>query len=287
MWHFKLIRLVVDSLVLLICGAMIAGWLLRIAPGAAVDEREADHRFSAETIARLKAHRDAERAGAARSLSWFMAAVRGDLGRSDTTGEPVSAALAERTPLTVKTVISGATGGFTAGVIAAAASTFASSPAVRIATTGASLGVLAVPSGLLALFAVFLRLPVELAVAVVVAPRTCLYAIELFAARAQSAWMLSARAAGVPARRVFLRHLLPSVSGELGALAGLAVITALAVTIPAEVLTGRPGLGQLAWQSAMERDMPVVIAVTLVMIVIARSVTLLSAQPDRRGGAAV
>ena len=284
--RFKPIRLLVDSLVLLICGAMAAGWLLRVAPGASVDEREADYRFSAETIAQLKAQHEAGRADAARSLSWFVAAMRGDLGVSEITGDPVAAILMERTPVTLKTVALGATGGFLAGVVAAAGSTFTNAAVLRAATAAASLGVLAIPSGLLALFAVFLRLPVEAAVMIAVAPKTCLYATELFAARARTGWMLSAYAAGLSPGRIFLRQLLPSLSGELGAVAGLAVVSALAVTIPAEVLTGRPGLGQLAWKSAMERDLPVVIAVTIVMVVIARSVTLLSSLAGRNGGAA-
>lgn len=284
MWSAKATRLIVDSTVLLLFGAMFAGWLLRVAPGASVDEREADPRFTAATMDRLKAQRDSARAGATLSLSWVAAVLHGDLGVSETTGEAVNAMLAERTPLTLRTVLIGAAGGLIAGIAAAGLSTFLDSSVLRLFTTGASLGILTIPSGLLALFAVFLTVPVEAAVAIAVWPKTCLYAQELFADRARSAWMLSANAAGVPALRVFFRHLLPSVSRELGAVAGLAVVGALAVTIPAEVLTGRPGLGQLAWRSAMDRDLPVVIAVTLVMVIIARSVTLLSAVPEKDAG---
>jgi peptide/nickel transport system permease protein len=283
----RILRLLADSIVLLICAALAAGWLLRVAPGAGVDERESDPRFTAETVARLKAQRAAARSGTAQSFAWFAAVLRGDLGVSETTGEPVVAILAERTPLTLRTVLLGAAGGFTAGIAAAAGSTFAGGAALRHASTGVSLGILAVPSGLLSLFAVFLRLPVEIAVGAAVAPRTFMYALELFASRASSAWVLGAHSAGISSARIFCRHLIPSLCSELGGTAGLAVIGALAVAIPAEVLTGRPGLGQLAWHSAIERDLPVVIAVTLVMVVIARSVTLLSSLPARNGGQAL
>jgi peptide/nickel transport system permease protein len=279
-------RLLIDTIVLLVAGAFIAGWLLRSAPGAGVDIRESDPRYSAETIAQLKARRDAERAGAARSFAWFLGALQGDLGKSEITGESVATSLVERMPLTARTVLLGAAGAFLTGVAAAAHASLRNAPVVRTAATGASLAVLAVPSGFLALLAVFARLPVEIAVAVAVSPRTYLYALELFRTRVNSGWMLCAHAAGLPVHRIFVRHLLPSVSRELSAVAGLAVVSALAVTIPAEVLTGRPGIGQLAWQSARERDLPVVIGVTLVMVLIARTVTLLSSLPDRQGGAA-
>jgi peptide/nickel transport system permease protein len=146
---------------------------------------------------------------------------------------------------------------------------------------------LAFPSGLFVLAAIFFRVPVELAIAVAVAPRIYFQASEVLRNRAASDWMLAARARGISRVRLLMRFLVPSAAGEIAALAGLAAVNALAITIPAEVLTGRPGVGQLAWQSATERDLPVVIAVTLVMLLIARAVTLASSLRPRYSGAAV
>lgn len=283
----RIIRMLADTLALAVVAALAAGWLLRTAPGAEVDARRADPRYSAESLEKLTASRQAERSGVGRSAEWFLRALRGDFGRSEISGLPVSEILAERVPVTLATVLIGATGGFLLAMSAAAVGTSIVTPFARIAASAPFLTLLAVPSGLIALLAVFLRVPVEIAVAVAVAPRTYFYAAEVFGARSGSDWILAAHAAGLPPLRVFLRHLVPATASETAALGGLAIVNALAVTIPAEVLTGRPGLGQLAWQSAMERDLPVVLAVTLVMLVMARGVTLISALPPRQAGAAV
>lgn len=287
MWTTKILRLLVDTAALLVVASLAAGWLLRSAPGGSVDLRQADPRYSAESVARLKRSREAAREGLGRSLAWFGHAVRGDFGVSERSGLPVSEVVSERIPLTLGTVVAGAAGGFCLAIAAAAAGIWATGAAPRTVASAAFLGVLAIPSGLIALLAVFLRAPVEAAVAIAVAPRTYFYLSEMFSSRAQSDWMLAAHAAGLRPTRTFFRYLLPAVKGELAATGGLAIVNALAVTIPAEVLTGRPGIGQLAWQSATERDLPVVIAVTLVMLIVSRSVTLLSSLRSPQAGAAV
>ena len=49
-------------------------------------------------------------------------------------------------------------------------------------------------------------------------------------------------------------HVLPSLGPEAAGLASLAVVTALNASLPMEVLCGHTGLGQLAWNAAMQRD---------------------------------
>ena len=76
-------------------------------------------------------------------------------------------------------------------------------------------------------------------------------------------------------------QILPVLHSELASLLGFAIIVGIGAAIPAEVLSGRAGIGQLAWKSAAERDLPVVIAVTLLMILASRGITLLSSLPAR------
>jgi len=48
-------------------------------------------------------------------------------------------------------------------------------------------------------------------------------------------------------------------------LLGLSVATAFAAVIPIEVLTDTPGIGQLAWQAALGRDLPLIVTLTLLV----------------------
>jgi peptide/nickel transport system permease protein len=44
-------------------------------------------------------------------------------------------------------------------------------------------------------------------------------------------------------------------------------VTTLSALVPVEVLFNVPGLGQLAWNAALNRDLPVLLAVTLTMAI--------------------
>jgi peptide/nickel transport system permease protein len=50
--------------------------------------------------------------------------------------------------------------------------------------------------------------------------------------------------------------------------------------VPVEVIFNVPGLGELAWNAALNRDLPVLLAVTVIM---ALAVTLAGMASDRPG----
>jgi len=52
------------------------------------------------------------------------------------------------------------------------------------------------------------------------------------------------------------------------ALAGITVSLALGATIPVESLCGLPGIGQLAWQAALSRDLPLLVNLTILVTVV-------------------
>ena len=96
------------------------------------------------------------------------------------------------------------------------------------------------------------------------------------------AWLdphvLHARAQGIPTRRLLSAHVLPAITPQLAALAPLSIVTALSALVPVEVIFNVQGLGQLAWNAALNRDLPVLLAATLVM---ALAVTFSGMTPHR------
>ena len=60
-------------------------------------------------------------------------------------------------------------------------------------------------------------------------------------------------------------HILPNVMPQLSALAALSIVTALGALVPIEAIFTVPGVGQLAWSAVMNRDLPVLAAVSLLM----------------------
>jgi peptide/nickel transport system permease protein len=101
----------------------------------------------------------------------------------------------------------------------------------------------------------------------------------------RQAWLephlLQARAQGIRTRRLLAVHMAPAIAAQLAALAGLSIVTALSAVVPVEVLFDVPGLGHLAWSAAMNRDLPVLLAVTLLMALAVTGSGLLHGPPDQ------
>jgi len=79
--------------------------------------------------------------------------------------------------------------------------------------------------------------------------------------------LLQARAQGLTAPRLIMAHIVPGIAPQLLALATLSIVTALSALVPVEVIFSAPGLGQLAWSAAMNRDLPVLLAATVMMAI--------------------
>src|SRR5260370_9452422 len=80
--------------------------------------------------------------------------------------------------------------------------------------------------------------------------------------------VLAARARGLRSGAIFGRHVLPVAAPPLLALLGVSFAIPFAAAIPIEALCDSPGLGQLAWQAALSRDLPLIGNVTLVVYLV-------------------
>ena len=85
----------------------------------------------------------------------------------------------------------------------------------------------------------------------------------------EGAWrsphLLQGRAQGLPARALVRMHILPNVAPQLCTLTTLSIVTALGALVPIEVIFTVAGVGQLAWFAVMNRDLPVLVAISLLM----------------------
>ncbi|MGB3028427.1 ABC transporter permease [Paradevosia shaoguanensis] len=74
----------------------------------------------------------------------------------------------------------------------------------------------------------------------------------------------TARAKGLPARKVVTRHILRPILTPVLTQLGLIMITLVNGAVFVELVFGLPGLGRLAIQSLLNSDYPVILAVTLI-----------------------
>ena len=272
----------VISLVLL--AAVATTLMMRSAPGYFADEREMDGQYAAVGRRAMEAQQ-AQDGSALHSITqqargW----MRGNLGRSRQYDVPVSELLRERAARTLKLVSESIVCGWTLAFALAIAlsgrrtlrgeALIAAPPAI----------LLAVPVGVMATLCLVADVggPV-LVLASLVAVRDFKMMYRLMRRTWRAPHFLYARAAGIPAWRVVRAHLLPTLSRELLALLMTSVVIALSLAVPVEVIFDVPGLGQLAWSAALNRDLPVLLAVTLLVAAcVGAAGALADSAPDGR-----
>jgi len=265
----KLFQLGLRRLLLLLClglaGALVGATLVRFAPGYGVSERELDPRWHAESIEALR-QKQALRQGLPSFYFHYLSALaHGDLGESDSLKRPVRELLRQRLPVTANSVVRGLGVAWLAAALLASFGLASRGWFFQASTTAFNSLLLSLPSAVVAMLAVHLRTPVFCAVAVVVFPRLYSYIRNLLVRSYGQPHILAARARGLGSRAILLRHVLPLAAPPLLALLGVSFAVSFGAAIPIEALCDSPGLGQLAWQAALSRDLPLIINVTLVV----------------------
>jgi peptide/nickel transport system permease protein len=217
-------------------------------------------------------------------VSWLQHALRGDLGRSIVSGEPVAGLILQRFGLTAAVVLVAVTA---ATVIAASAGLIAAwrrNSAIDLAVVGAATVVLAIPSfwlGMVLLLLFGLKLgwlpfvgyipfseSAMQAMLFLVMPVMTLTITEsgVLTRMMRSSsidvlqldYVTHARAKGLSERVVLTRHVFPNAFAPTLTLVGLTLGHLLGGIAVIETVFTLPGLGRLMVDSVLARDYPVV-----------------------------
>jgi peptide/nickel transport system permease protein len=245
--------------------------MVRLAPGFDSDTQQLDPRLSHESVEALRAQRAANSNIVTFCIHYLAASSRGEFGKSLTFNRSVKELIAERLPVTLRMVASGLAIGWMLTIfvaLSAAALRFGSYDAIAGTVAGA---LLCIPAAALGLFFAVWRTPASLAIALVVFPHAFRYARDLVVSKYEAPHVVTARAKGLGPLRVLFFHVLPVCAAPLLALAGVSVTIALGAAVPVEVLCGIPGIGQLAWQAALGRDLSLLVTLTMLVTMLAVS----------------
>jgi peptide/nickel transport system permease protein len=261
-WILKLGQRALQFVALAILGALLCATLMRFAPGYGVDERELDSRYTPASREAIRSeHHPSDRLLAYYGV-YLKGLVRGDFGTSIFLQRPVGELLRERAPFTLRAVLLGL---LTAWILATALSllTIRFQNWVLDSSATAFTGMLiALPTAVVALLCLYLRAPIFLGIAAVLLPKLFRYQQNLFAQVYSQPFVLAALARGVSRNRILSRHLIPVTWHPLLALLGVSASMAFGAAIPLEALSDSPGMGQLAWQAALNRDLPLLTSIT-------------------------
>jgi peptide/nickel transport system permease protein len=260
----------------LVASGLLAAALVRLAPGFGMDDRLLDARLSGgsrEAVVR-------ERGGQSNVVAYYADYLRrlawGDLGQSVSLGRPVRELLTERLPASARSGLVGLGLAWAMALAAVVALELGRSRCLERMSAAVSGMLLCVPAAVAALACVYLGGSAPLAIAVILLPRVFRYARNLAAAARRAPHVVAAQAAGLGPGRVLSYHVLIPVWPELVALAGVSVSMAAGALVPVEALCDSPGVGQLVWQAAQSRDLPVLVNVTLLLTAVTTGANLLA-----------
>ncbi len=246
--------------------ALLSAILVRLAPGFAMDERQLDLRLSEESIAAVRAR--AHSPGLLRGFGDYLAGLaRGDWGASVSLGRPVRELVAERAGLTLRTLAAGLALAWGLAFWLSLLLEGLHRHGLDRAATFLTGALLCLPAAVVALVFLYLDSGPGLALATILCPRLFLYIRNIFAAASQGPHVLAARARGAGGLGLLWRHVCVPAAPELLALVGVSASMAIGAAIPVEALCDSPGIGQLVWQSAMARDLPVLTHLTVLVAV--------------------
>ncbi|HVO63161.1 MAG TPA: ABC transporter permease [Terriglobales bacterium] len=263
-----LLQHVATILITLLIGGFLGASLVRFSPGFGVDEAELDPHRSPGSIAAIRQESGANENIVAFYFHYLQRMAHGDLGTSRTLNRPVAELIRERLPETMKSVVLGLGVGWALGFALAIPAVMLRSRLADVSASAIAGSLLCVPAGVFALIFVLLRAPGRFVVALIIFPKVFRFARNLLVRSAELPHVLTARVKGLSEIRIFFWHILPSVGPQLLALAGVSVSLAFAATIPVEVLCDLPGIGQLAWNAALGRDLYLLVNLTLIVTVI-------------------
>ena len=264
-WICQVARYLSLVLLTVLVGGLLGATMIRFGPGFGVDETDLDPRLDEASIQALRDSRSLEQNIVQFYARYLGGMLKGDLGFSHSLSRPVSELLSERTPVTFDLIAIGVAGGWLLGLALALPAALLRTPVYDLLTTILSGIFLCLPSAVLALLLFLLGGPIRGAVALIVFPKVFRYARNLVVHASSLPHVLAARARGLGSLRILLRHIIPVVAPQLLALAGVSVSLAFGAAVPIEVICDLPGIGQLAWKAALARDLPVLVALTILI----------------------
>lgn len=286
-------RRLVHALLVLFVVSVLTFALVNLAPGGPAIMTTME-----TTLEQQQAHR--VRLGLDRPLyvrlgRWLWATARGDFGRSFNDGRPVREVIGERLPATLllggAALVISLAAGIPAGVLSATHRYAVYEHAVTLLSfIGVSIPAFWLAIMLILLFSVQLRwLPgsgmatigaafslsdriLHLALPAVVLATTALPQLVRFTRSAMlevlsQDFVRTAKAKGLARRRVLYGHAFRNALIPVVTVVGLLVPRLVGGAVITESIFGWPGMGQLAVSSAVGRDFPLVMGVTVVVAV--------------------
>lgn len=289
----NLIRRLGYALLMALGVSLIVFFLAALLPGDYVRTALAGGRYSPEFAQKLREIYGLDIPVFQRYLNWLFGALRGDLGRSLSTGKPVTELIGAALPTTVTVGAAAFALELLLGIGLGAAGAWRKGGGVDRFGVAFSLITLSLPSFILALglqkwLALDLRLlPLGglstpgmapgfwdsarhlflpcLTLALLEAGRLSRYVRASMAETLRAGYLKAARAGGLPLRKLMGQYALRNALIPVITYLGLSLPALLGGALVIETVFALPGMGQLGYRAILARDYPLVLGIALLL----------------------
>ncbi len=270
------------TVLLLLLASLGTIMLMRLAPGYYADAREMDAQYAQHARAELAIERGKNHSVFSAAVTSLTFWLHGNLGLSRQYGVPVAELIRPRLRVTASLLLRGVSAGWLLALAFALPLSARRGRSGEVLITVSAACLLAVPIGAMATLCLLTDAGgPALALTVLIGTRSFKFLYRLLREAWRAPHLLQARAQGTSTLRIARTHLLPVLQPQLLALATMSLVIGLGAAVPAEVVFNVAGIGQLAWSAAMNRDLPVLLATTLLMATVVGCAGLL-AEPAAR-----
>jgi peptide/nickel transport system permease protein len=260
-------RLVALALIVLASGILCAT-LVRFSPGFGIDERELDSRLNSASIAAIRESHSANRSLLKFYAQYIHNMLRGQFGTSDTFQRPISGLLRERSNVSLRSLALALPGAWILVLTGAILVTAVRNRSLDVFSSIVVGGLMATPAAMVALWAAITGRGTGIALVLILVPTLYRYTRNILERSFRKVHVMAARARGIGTSSLLVWHVLPTAAPQVTGLIAVSISLAFGALIPVEFICDSPGIGQLALQAALGRDLPLLITLTMVVTVV-------------------
>jgi peptide/nickel transport system permease protein len=263
-----LLRRMAALALIVLVGGILCATLVRFSPGFGIDERELDGRLNSASIAAIRDSHSANRSLLKFYGQYIHNMLHGQFGTSETFQRPITELMRERSNVSLRSLALALPG---AWILVLTGAILITSKRNRSLDYLSSLVVgclMATPAAMVALWAASTGRGTGIALILILVPTLYRYTRNILERSFRKMHVMAARARGISAPSLLVWHVLPTAAPQLIGLVAVSISMAFGALIPVEFICDSPGIGQLALQAALGRDLPLLVTLTMVVTVV-------------------
>ena len=265
---YHLLRRATALVLIVLVGGILCATLVRFSPGFGIDERELDSRLNSASIAAIRDSHSSNLSLPKFYAKYLRDMLRGQLGMSETFQRPISELMRERSNVSLRSLAWALPGAWILVLSGTILITGIRNRSLDVFSSIVVGGLMATPGAIVALWAASTGRGSGIALILILVPTLYRYTRNILERSFRKMHVMAARARGIGTLPLLVWHVLPAAAPQVIGLVAVSISMAFGALIPVEFICDSPGIGQLALQAALGRDLPLLVTLTMVVTIV-------------------